>query len=218
MYWNNSRYYGHSLLRHCGHFMWSPTNFFIVLLSLQRTPRTYSSAHNMKVSGFLIYTVTYFTVFNIFISEVLWSFRASSFLLSKMTNRKIFKIVPLFSRFIRTICEFFNVFCCFNVLAILALSSSLCRTRYSFLFGSQGLSSHITAHNKFIKSCQISLFTIQFIKNVTLPSRWRKEKAFDTDLYRYILGCNEKYFNGFFTCILTLHSLMSILSPNYYLI
>ena len=31
-------------LRHCGHFMWSPTNIFIVLLSLQRTPWTYFSA------------------------------------------------------------------------------------------------------------------------------------------------------------------------------
>ena len=126
-------------------------------------------AHTMKVSGFLIHTVTYFTVF--IYQRVLSSFRASSFLSTKLTNRKIFKIVPLFSRFIRTTFEFFNVFCCFNVLAILALSSSLCRTRYSFLFGSQGLSSHITAHNKFIKSCQISLFTIQFVKNVTLPSR-----------------------------------------------
>ena len=134
----------------------------------------------------------------LFISEILWSFRASSFLSTKLTNRKILKIVPLFSRFIRTTFEFFNVFCCFNVLAILALSSNFYRTRYSFLFGSQGLSSHITAHNKFIKSCQISLFTIQFVKNVTLPSRWRKEKAFDTDLYRYILGCNEKYFDAFF--------------------
>ena len=64
MYWNNSRYYRLSLLRHCGHFMWSPTNFFNVYSHYNRhLARTYFSVHNMKVSGFLIYTMTYFTVF-----------------------------------------------------------------------------------------------------------------------------------------------------------
>ena len=56
LYCRSSRYCGLSLIRHCGHFVRSPTSIFIVLLSLQRTRWNYFSLNTYNF--YFIFTCT----------------------------------------------------------------------------------------------------------------------------------------------------------------
>ena len=59
--WNNSRFCGLSLLRNCGHFMWSQMNICIVLLSLQLTSWTRYKPYSSLCSWKYFEETTWFT-------------------------------------------------------------------------------------------------------------------------------------------------------------